>query len=399
MKYDFDRVIERRGTNSNKWDGVEIVFGDKDVLPLWVADMDFQVAEPISRAIKERAAHAVYGYTPSCHSYVEAVVERMQRKFNWKIQPEWVVFTPGVVPALNAAVKAFSRPGDDVVLQGPVYFPFWQTIKNCGCSVMDNQLKFTNGRYLMDYEDLEKKFGPRDLVMSPVPCRTKMIIFCNPHNPVGRVWTKEEITRMGEIVIRHGGIVISDEIHCELLFKGSKHIPFATISKEFEQNCIVCMAPSKTFNLAGLEASSIIIPNPKLRTEFNNVRAGIQPRPNAFGFIALEAAYRDGDEWLEQLLDYLQGNLEFLVEYFEKRIPRIKVIRPEGTYLVWLDCRELGMDALTLKNFMNRKAKVGLDHGYLFGPSGAGFERLNIACPRTTLEDGLRRIERAVNSL
>ncbi len=399
MKYDFDRVVERRGSNSNKWDGAETVFGEKGVLPMWVADMDFQVAEPITRAIMERAEHAIYGYTPSCPSYVEAVVERMKRKYNWKIHPEWVVFTPGVVPALNAAVRAFSRPGDDVVLQGPVYFPFWQTVKNCGCTVLDNRLIFSRGRYRMDYEDLEKKFGPRDTGMSPVPGRAKMIIFCNPHNPVGRVWTKEEITRMGEIVIRHGGIVISDEIHCELLFKGYKHTPFATISKEFEQNCVVCMAPSKTFNLAGLEASSIIIPNPRLRTEFNNVRAGIQPRPNVFGFVALEAAYRYGDEWLEQLLDYLQGNLEYLVEYFEKRIPRIKVVKPEGTYLVWLDCRGLGMDAIALKNFMNHKAKVGLDHGYLFGPTGAGFERLNIACPHKTLEEGLCRIERAVKSL
>ena len=226
-----------------------------------------------------------------------------------------------------------------------------------------------------------------------------MIILCNPHNPVGRVWMKEELTKMGEIVIRHGAVVVSDEIHCELLFKGSKHVPFATISKEFEQNCVVCMAPSKTFNLAGLGASSIIIPSACLRSAFNSARAGIQPRPNAFGFIALEAAYRYGDEWLEQLLDYLQRNLDFLLDYFKKRIPKIKVIKPEGTYLVWLDCRGLGMDAQSLKKLMNEKAKVGLDHGYLFGPTGAGFERINIACPRSTLEEGLRRIEKAVKSL
>jgi cystathionine beta-lyase len=250
----------------------------------------------------------------------------------------------------------------------------------------------------MDYEDLEGKFNLRTGMRSS-PSRVKAIILCNPHNPVGRLWNREELTRMGEIVIRHGAIVISDEIHCEILFKGYEHTPFASISEEFEQNCVVCMAPSKTFNLAGLGASSIIIPNKKLRDDFVNAKAGILPGPNLFGLTALEAAYRIGDEWLEQLLDYLQSNLDYTIEYFERRIPKIKVIRPQGTYLIWLDCRELGMDAMVLRSFMREKARVGFDDGFLFGAGGAGFQRMNIACPRAILKEALMRIEATVNSL
>ncbi len=398
MKYNFDEVIDRRNTDSQKWDSVPAIFGRQDVLPMWVADMDFPVAKPIVDAVKRRAAHEFYGYTQPGPTVVDAVVDRMQRKFNWKIRPEWIVFTPGVVPALNAAVKAFTHPGDEVILQGPVYYPFWAAVAQNGCQATNNGLKLADGHYVMDYDDLEKRFAPH-VGMQPGPNRAKAIILCNPHNPIGRVWTKEELTRMGEIVIRHGAVVISDEIHCELLFKGYTHTPFATISKEFEQNCMVGMAPSKTFNLAGLSCSSIIIPNDKLRQRFADARAGIQPRPNLFGFTAMEAAYRYGDEWLEQVLGYLQGNLDYLLDYFKKNIPKIKVVRPEGTYLVWLDCRALGMDNMTLRNFMREKAKVGFDDGFLFGPGGAGFERINIACPRAILDEGLRRIASAVSSL
>ena len=398
MKYNFDEVIDRRNTDSQKWDCIPQIFGRDDVLPMWVADMDFPVAKPIVDAVKKRAAHEFYGYTQPGPSLIEAVVDRMKRQFNWKIKPEWIVFTPGVVPAINAAVKAFTYPGDEVILQGPVYYPFWSAVRLNGCQVADNELILADGHYVMDYDDLEKKFAPH-VGMQPSPSRVKAIILCNPHNPIGRVWTKEELTRMGEIVIGHGGIVISDEIHCEILFKGYKHTSFATISKEFEQNCMVCMAPSKTFNLAGLSCSSIIIPNDKLRARYSDARAGIQPRPNLFGFTAMEAAYRYGDDWLEQVLDYLQGNLDFMLDYFEKNIPKIKVIKPEGTYLVWLDCRALGMDNMTLRTFMREKAKVGFDDGFLFGPGGAGFERLNIACPRPILAEGLRRIAAAVKDL
>ncbi len=397
MKYNFDRLIDRRNTNCSKWSAVESVFGSKDILPMWVADMDFPIAKPITEAFRKRTEHEIYGYTQPYPSVIEAVTDRMKRKFGWDIKPEWVVFTPGVVPALHVAVKAFTHPGDEVIIQEPVYHPFWPAITANGCSVVNSQLRLINGRYEIDYEGLESGFRPRAWGIMPSTSRIKMMILCNPHNPVGRVWSKEELSRMGEIVIRNDAIMVSDEIHCELLYKGFKHVPFASISEEFEQNCIVCMAPSKTFNLAGLGASSIIIPNSKLRDRFNAARAGIMPRPNIFGLVALEAAYRYGDEWLGQLLEYLQGNLQFLLEYFEQRIPKIKVIKPEGTYLVWLDCRELGMDPMNLRILMRERAKVGLEDGYIFGSSGTGFQRINIACPRPTLEEALKRIEQAVN--
>jgi cystathionine beta-lyase len=250
----------------------------------------------------------------------------------------------------------------------------------------------------MDYDDLESKFYP-EIGLHDAHSRIKAMILCNPQNPIGRLWSKEEITRAGEIVIKHGAVMISDEIHCEILYKGYKHTPFAAISEEFAQNSVVCMAPSKTFNLAGLHASSIIIPNKKLRDSFIDQMSGIVPGPNVFGLVAMEAAYRYGDEWLEQLLDYLDGNLKITREYFSKRIPKVKVIKPQGTYLVWLDCRNLGMDNQALKSFMRDKARVGFDDGFLFGAAGSGFERMNIACPRAILKEALDRIEKAVNSL
>jgi cystathionine beta-lyase len=396
MKYDFNRECERRNTNSIKWDCIQSIFGSEDVIPLWVADMDFPVAQPIVEALKDRAKHSCYGYTQAGPNVIASVVERMRRKYNWEIKPEWIIFTPGVVPALHVAVRALTHPGDEVILQDPVYYPFFPAITSSGCQIVSNSLKLINGRYEMDFEDLEKKFMPK-IGMHPTPGRVKAILTCNPQNPVGRLWDKEELVHLGEIVIRQGAVVISDEIHCEILFKGNRHTPFASISEEFEQNSIVCMSPSKTFSLAGLGVSSIIIPNKKIRDGFNHIRAGILPEPNLFGFVALEAAYRYGDEWLAEVLDYLQGNLDYLLEYFTRKIPLIRVIRPQGTYLVWLDCRELGMDDLTLRKFMREKAKVGLDDGFLFGVSGSGFQRMNIACPRSILEKALKQIEDAVS--
>ncbi len=395
MKYDFDIVCDRKNRDSAKWDYLKLIFGSEDVLPMWVADMDFPVAQPIVEALKKRAEHPFYGYTEPGPGVIESVVERMRRKFNWNIKPEWVVFTPGVIPALSIAVRTLTHPGDEIILQPPVYYPFFPVITGSGCQIVNNGLKLINGRYEMDFDDLERKF----IIKSGIhldSCRIRGIILCNPQNPVGRLWDREELVRMGEIVIKHGGVVISDEIHCEILFKGYRHTPFASISEEFEQNSIVCMAPSKTFSLAGLEASSIIIPDKKLREKFMNMRVGITPGPNLFGYTALEAAYRYGDEWLEQVLAYLQGNLDYMLNYFARRIPRIKVIKPQGTYLIWLDCRELGMDNTTLKIFMCEKAKVGLNDGFIFGEGGSGFERINIACPRQLLEEACRRIEVAV---
>ena len=398
MKYDFNQICDRKNTNCFKWDFIQSIFGNDDVIPMWVADMDFPVATPIVEALKRRAEHEFYGYTKASADVIQSIVDRMWDKYAWKIKPEWIVFTPGVVPALNITVRMLTHPGDEIILQEPVYYPFFPAVTFSGCQIVNNQLKLINGRYEMDYEDLEHQFHAR-IGMLPVPNRIKAIMLCNPHNPVGRLWNKEELTKLGDIAIKHGVVVISDEIHCELLFKDHQHTPFASISEVFEQNSIVCMSPSKTFNLAGLEVSSIIIPNKKLRHLFINTRTGILPEPNLFGYTALEAAYRFGDEWLDQLLDYLQGNLDFLLKYFANRIPKIKVIKPQGTYLIWLDCRDLGMDDMTLRNFMRDKAKVGFDDGFLFGSGGSGFQRMNIACPRPIIEEALIRIETMVNKL
>ena len=398
MKYDFDQVCNRKNTDCLKWDMMEPIFGSDDLIPLWVADMDLPVAKPITDALKERVEHPFYGYSQAGKGVLNSVVERMKRKFNWDIKPEWIVFTPGVVPALHVAVRSLTHPGDEVILQEPTYHPFFPVVMNSGCKIINNGLKLDNNRYEMDYNGLEEKFHFRSRSFQESG-RIKTIIFCNPHNPVGRLWKRDEIIKMGEIIIDNGAVVISDEIHCEILFKGQKHTPFASISKKFEQNSIVCMSPSKTFNLAGLEVSTIIIPNKKLRDNFINTRSGIVPNPNLFGYTALEAAYNQGDEWLEQVLDYLQGNLDYLKEYMENEIPKIKVIDPEGTYLIWLDCRDLDMDNKNLSNFMKKNAKVGLEDGFIFGESGSGFMRMNIACPRYLLIEALNRIENAIKVL
>ncbi len=396
MEYDFDRIIARVKTGSVKWDLRKEVFGRDDVLPLWVADMDFPVAEPITTALRKRTEHPIYGYTYPSPSLIKAIIERLERKYNWRVKAEWLVFTPGVIPALAAALRAFTHPGDSVVISDPVYHPFWQLVPDAGCRIEASPLKFIDGKYEMDFDDLKCRFAAAETPFLAAP-QSKMMILCNPHNPVGRVWTPKELTEVGKIAIDAGAVVISDEVHCELLFDGVKHTPFATMSDEFAQNSIVCMSASKAFNLAGLAASVIIIPNPRLRASFQSARSGIMPQPDVMALAALEAAFLHGDEWLEQLLAYLQGNLDFLCDYFEKRIPQIKVIQPQGTYLVWLDCRGLGLDRQQLRDFIINNARVGLDEGYRFGAGGEGFMRMNIACPRSLLEEALKRIETAIS--
>ena len=398
VKYDFDQQCQRKNTDCLKWDMMDSVFGSEDLIPMWVADMDFPIAKPITDALKKRVEHPFYGYTLPGSKVIGSIVERMKHKFNWNIKPEWIVFTPGVVPALHVAVRSLTHPGDEVILQEPAYHPFFPVVHNSGCKIVNNNLKLVNSRYEMDLDGLKQKFHIQTRPLQG-PGRVKTIIFCNPHNPVGRLWKRDEIIQMGEIVINNGAVVISDEIHCEILFKGQKHTPFASISKKFEQNSIVCMSPSKTFNLAGLEVSTIIIPNKKLRDNFINTKSGIVPNPNLFGYTALEAAYRYGDEWLKQVLEYLQENLNYLMNYFTNKIPKIKVIKPEGTYLIWLDCRDLGMENQALSTFMIERAKVGLEDGFIFGQSGGGFMRMNIACPRSLLIEALTRIENAVKIL
>ncbi|WML42929.1 MalY/PatB family protein [Neobacillus sp. PS3-40] len=390
MKYDFDKEINRINTASEKWDEVENLFGDKDILPMWVADMDFRVPEPVIDAIKDRAEHGIFGYTARTESYYEAVIDWMKRRHNWIVEKEWICHSPGVVPALSLIVQTFTKPGDKIIIQPPVYYPFTKVIEKHGRKIVANPLEFKEGRYMMDYEDLEKKIDPD----------TKMIILSSPHNPVGRVWNKEELIRLGEICLKHNILIVSDEIHFDLIYKGHSHTPFASISEEFAQNSIICTAPSKTFNLAGMQTSNIIIPNEKIRTTYINILEIFSiSMISSFGLVATESAYRYGEDWLEELLHYLQQNLDFLTNYIETNMKELKVIQPEGTYLVWIDCRGLGMDAKVLEKWMQTKAKVALDEGYIFGQEGEGFTRINIACPRSILEEGLKRIEKAIKVL
>ncbi|WP_026676281.1 MalY/PatB family protein [Fictibacillus gelatini] len=391
MKYDFDTAIDRMKTASVKWDDAENLFGEKDILPMWVADMDFKAPAPVIEALKDRAEHGIFGYTMRPESYYDAVAGWMERRHSWTIEKEWICHSPGVVPALSFIVEAFTQPDDKIVIQTPVYYPFTKVVEQNGRKLVHNPLKFEDGRYVMDYEDLKIKVSDPDV---------KMLILCSPHNPVGRVWTKEELIELGQICIENNVLVVADEIHFDLVYKAYQHTPFASISEEFANHSIICTAPSKTFNLAGLQISNIIIPNKKLRLTFSKtVENHFIGLSNTFGVTATEAAYRHGDEWLDQLMDYLQKNLEFMTEYIESHMSEIKVIKPEGTYLVWLDCRALGMGAKELERFMQKEAKVAFDEGYIFGKEGEGFTRVNIACPRSLLEEALKRIEKAIKTI
>lgn len=390
MRYDFDRLIERKKTDSAKWDNVNTLFGSDDVLPLWVADMDFPAPAPVVEAIVRRAEHPIYGYTRVPAGLIQAILQRMDNRFGWKIDPSWIVFTPDVVSAVNAAVRAYSGPGGKVIVQSPAYPPFWSSVTNSGAKSVPNELKLVDGRYEIDFHALEQDF--KDPMV-------RAMILCNPHNPVGRVWSPQELTRMGELAQASKVPVISDEIHCELLYKGQRHYPFASLSEEFLMNSVTCMSPSKTFNLAGLRSAFAIIPNENLRAKFNEARAGLMGGVGLFGYVAMEAAFRYGDEWLEQVMEYIEGNRDFAIGFLRENVPAIVPIKPDGTYLLWLDCRKLSLAPTELKSFFNSKAKVGLNDGPSFGVGGQGFQRLNLGCPRSVLEEALKRIETAVREL
>jgi cystathionine beta-lyase len=356
-----------------------------------VADMDFACPQPVVEALVARAQHGIYGYTTPSDAYYDAVASWMQRRQGWEVPREWMCITPGVVPALNMLVRTFVAPGEKTLIQPPVYHPFFHAIENNQAELAANPLIYENGRYRMDYADLESK------AKDPA---VKMAILCSPHNPVGRVWTRDELLRFGETCLANDVLVVSDEIHADLIFKGHTFTPFAGMGDEFAQHTVVCTAASKTFNLAGLHTSNIIIPNAGLRARFkktlkSNGLGGIGP----FGLVALEAAYNYGDEWLDQALDYMEGNLDYLEDYVAQHIPRISLVRPEGTYLAWLDCRALGLDKWALKRLMLEEARVFLDDGFIFGPEGEGFQRINVACPRSILIEALERIKEAVDGL
>ena len=390
MRYDFDTVIERRNTYSSKWDNIRSLFGSDDVLPMWVADSGLPDPQP-SLTRSQNALSTPF-----------SAIQGQARRPSVRLWNGWrgstggrqilgqCYLTPGVVPAVNAAVRTYAGEGGAVVVK-PCIPSFLGDRSNNKVRTVSNLLLKKGDRYEVDFEDLEKGFRESG---------AKAFILCSPHNPVGRVWTRDELKRMGDIALKAGATVISDEIHCELVFKGQKHIPFASVSPEFEASSITCFAPSKTFNIAGMHCSVAIIPDADLRKRFNDARAGIMGSPDFLAIAAMEAAFRYGDEWLEQVMDYVEANLNYLLRYFEERIPRIKPVKPEGTYLVWLDCRGLGIDdPKELHKFFNEKAKVGMNAGYTFGPGGEGFMRMNIGCPRSLLDEGLRRIEAAVNAL
>lgn len=389
MKYNFDEIIDRTGTSCVKWDIREMFFKKQDVLPMWVADMDFKTPDFIVDAVKQRAEHPVYGYTIRPESYYTSLINWIDKKHRWKIDKDWVIFSPGIVPAVNMAVMAYTKPGDKIIVQPPVYFPFFGAVKDNGRQLVNNQLKLNNGRYDMDFEDLEKQ----------IDSRTRMVIISNPHNPGGSAWTKEELTRLGEICIKHNLILISDEIHSDLAIPPNKHTVAANLSKEIAGVTVTMMAPSKTFNLAGMASSSVIISNEKLRNDFqimlDRVHVGMG---NLFGMVASEAAYTHGEEWLNQMLIYVKGNIDFMEEYISKNIPKVKMIRPEATYMVWLDFRELAMDNDTLKQFIIERAGLGLNDGPVFGPGGEGFQRINLACPRAYVEEAMNRLENAIKT-
>jgi cystathionine beta-lyase len=403
MDYNFDQEIDRRGTNSAKWGVVQQngrfvpleaapqFMEGKRLLPMWVADMDFLVPQPVIDALIQRAQHGIFGYSGAGLSYRQAVVDWMARRHSWAVDADWIVATPGVVPALYLLVRTFVAPGQRVIIQPPVYHPFFTAASNNEVEAAHNPLLLADGRYQMDFAGLEALARQPD---------TAMLILCSPHNPVGRVWTPEELRRLGEICLEHDVLVVADEIHGDLIYPGHRFTPFATLGEGLAQNAIVCTAPSKTFNLAGLATSNIIIPNRELRLRFERTLNNIGLHGvNTLGMVALEAAYTHGEEWLTQVMDYIAGNLRFLRDFVAEHLPQIQVIEPEGTYLVWLDCRGLGLGKAELERLMLDEARVFLNEGYIFGREGEGFERINIACPRSILAEALQRIKEAVQSL
>jgi cystathionine beta-lyase len=390
-KFDFDEEIDRKNTNSLKYDFAVHRGKPADILPLWVADMDFKVAAPILDAIIQRTQHGIFGYSEVQEDYFEAVKSWMEKRHDWTVERRWLVKTPGVVFALAMAVKAYTEPGDGVMIQQPVYYPFSEVIEDNDRKIVDNTLVIgEDGVYRMDLEDFEKK---------AVENQVKLFFLCNPHNPVGRVFHKEELEKLGEICIRHNIIVVSDEIHQDFVYNG-KHQVFASLSEELKSRTITCTAPSKTFNVAGLQVSNIFISDTDLRRRFKKqVAAAGYSQLNTLGLTACEAAYRYGEEWHDELMEYLKGNLAYVREYLKENLPNIKLMEPEGTYLIWLDFRGLGLTEEEREALIIKKAGLWLDSGAIFGAAGDGFERINIACPKATLTLALDRLKNALDSL
>lgn len=389
MKYDFDQVVDRSKNRSAKYDERKKKFGREDVIPLWVADMDFKTAQPVIDAMKARAEEGIWGYTSRPDSYFDAVCGWQKRRNGWEIDRSMLSFSVGVVPSLSSMVFVFTEPGDKVLIQTPVYSEFYDVTESWGREVIENPMVEKDGVWSVDFEDFEKKAK-----------EAKLFFLCSPHNPLGIVWTREELTRMCQICIANDVLIVSDEIHSDLIFHGKQHIPTATLSPEIASHVITCISGTKTFNLAGLQASAVVFPNMELKKRFDRFWFNLDiHRNNAFSSIAMETAFNEGEEWLEQLLIYIDGNFELIRSFCEKNIPQIRPNVPDATYLVWLDCRGLGMENEELRRFMIEKAGLGLNEGWSFGRSLSGYMRLNAACPRSVIEKALKQLKEAVDAV
>lgn len=385
MKYDFDKTIDRRATNSYKWDSAP-----EGVLPMWVADMDFRTAPAIIDALQKRVAHGIFGYTRVPDSYYDAVTSWFSRRHGWDIDREWIIYTSGVVPAVSAVIKALTVPGDKVIVQTPVYNCFFSSIRNNGCEIVSNPLRRTADTYEMDFDALER------CAADP---RAKVMLLCNPHNPAGRVWTPDELTRLGNICLRNGVTVVADEIHCELVYQGFKYTPFASLSDAFLHRSVTCVSPSKAFNIAGLQIANIVAFDNDLRSRIDKaININEVCDVNPFGVAATIAAYNEGEEWLNQLVDYLHGNYEAMAEFCRRELAEFPITRLEGTYLVWMDCSSLGMSSDALEHALLDDARLWLNAGTMYGAEGEGYMRWNIACPRSVMLDGLNRFLNFVRS-
>ena len=390
-QYDFDRLTDRYGTNSLKYDFAVERGYPADVLPLWVADMDFPAPEPVLDALRRAVDHGIFGYSDVKADYYEAAAAWFAQRFSWRPRPEWLVRTPGVVFAAAMAVRGLTEPGDGVLIQPPVYYPFYSVIRDNDRRIVENELIYRDGRYTIDFEDFERKL---------VEEKVRLFLLCSPHNPVGRVWTLEELRRLGGLCQKHGVWVVSDEIHCDFTYPGHPHHIFPKAVPELANRTVVCTAPSKTFNLAGLQTSNIWIPGEEARRRFvREINRCGYSQLNGLGLVACKAAYTEGAEWLEQCWAYLRANLDFLREFLAARIPQIRLVEPEGTYFAWLDCSGLGLSREALDDLVIREARLWLDAGHIFGASGSQFQRVVLACPRATLQRALERLEQAVARL
>ncbi len=386
MKYDFDAVTPRRGTDSYKWDSAPA----DDILPMWVADMDFKTAPAVTAALIKRAEHGIFGYTKVPADYYAAVNDWFSRRHGWAIKPESVIYTSGVVPAISAIIRAMTKPGDKVLAQTPVYNCFFSSIRNQGCELVPNPLRYENGVYSMDWDDLERKAADPQVTL---------MLLCNPHNPVGRVWTRAELERIADICLRNGVFVVSDEIHCELTYEGHDYTPFATVSESAPTNSAVCISPSKAFNLAGIQIANIVAQDEDVRRRIDKaINIHEVCDVNAFSVAALKAAYNEGEAWLEELKSYLYENYLTVKNFLAAHLPRIVMPPLEGTYLLWLDCAALGVPASELVCMLTERGRVMLNGGEMYGDDEDRFIRMNIACPRSVLMDGLERMKKVLSA-